>query len=206
MTEIPSGRFMTPQKLLPALKKVIDGWKYDRVSIGYPGRVRRNSIEEDAPNLGPGWRCFDFRRVLRKPVKILNDAAMQALGSYHGGRMLFLGLGTGLGSTLILEGVVHAMELGDLPFRRGRPYADYLGKAGLERLGHKQWVRHVKTTLRQLKAALQVDYVVLGGGKAKLVGALPAGVLRGENANAFDGGVQAWEEVMRSTRPKFAFA
>jgi polyphosphate glucokinase len=196
---------MTPQKLMAAMREVIDCRKYDRVSIGYPGRVRQNSIDEDAPNLGKGWRQFDFRKVFRKPVRILNDAEMQALGSYQGGRMLFLGLGTGLGSTLILDRIVHATEIGDLPYRDGHAYADYLGKAGLERLGQSQWARHVKIALRQLKAALQVDYVVLGGGKANLIKTLPPGVRRGENANAFDGGVRAWKQGSRGRSPNFAF-
>jgi predicted NBD/HSP70 family sugar kinase len=175
------------------------------VSIGYPGRVARNHAVEDAPNLGRGWIGYNFRRAFRKPVKILNDAAMQALGSYKGGRMLFLGLGTGLGSTLILEGVVHATEVGELPYQDNRPYADYLGKAGLERLGKAAWLRHVRIALGQLKSALQVDYVVLGGGKVKLVRRLPAGILRGDNSKAFAGGVLAWKKSFPKVRPKFIF-
>lgn len=197
---------MTPQRLLPALKEATLGWKYDVVSVGYPGRVKNNLIQEDAPNLGKGWVKFDWRRAFKKPVRILNDAAMQALGSYQGGRMLFLGLGTGFGSALILEGVVHATEFGDLPYSNGKPYAEYLGKAALERLGKAAWIRHVKLALRHFKAALQVDYVVLGGGKARLLPKLPAGVLRGDNSKAFDGGLRAWKQTVRRRGLQLAFA
>ena len=201
--EIPSGPRMTPRRMFSEVQKATAGWKYDVVTIGYPGRVRGNAPQENAPNLGKGWLQFDFKKAFKRPVKILNDAAMQALGSYRGGRMLFLGLGTGLGSTLILEGVVHATELGDLPFRRGRTYADYLSKIGLKRLGRARWSRHTKQGVQQLKAAFQVDYVVLGGGKAKLITKLPEGVLRGDNSKAFVGGVRAWTTRVR--RPPGAF-
>ena len=203
--EIPSGPQLTPNGLVPALRQTIAGWDYDVVSIGYPGRVRRETPLEDAPNLGPGWARFNWKVVFKKPLKILNDAAMQALGSYQGGRMLFLGLGTGLGSALILEGVVHPTEIGDLPYRSNRSYADYLGKVGLKRLGRAVWVRHVNLALKQLKTALQVDYIVLGGGKAKLVPQLPKGVLRGGNSKAFDGGVRAWKKSFGRNGPPLNF-
>jgi predicted NBD/HSP70 family sugar kinase len=204
--EIPSGPGMTPQRLLPEIRKAINGWRYDAVSIGYPGRVRRNALEENAPNLGKGWVGYNFRKAFRKPVKLLNDAAMQALGSYQGGRMLFLGLGTGLGSALILEGVVHAMEIGDLSYDHGNSYADILGKDGLKRLGKAKWSRHVLRALKQLTEALQVDYVVLGGGKAKLIPRLPPKVIKGGNSKAFDGGVRAWKASLGKRGPKLVFA
>lgn len=203
--EIPSGPDLTPNRLLPALRQVIAGWGYEVVSIGYPGRVRNGKALEDPPNLGHGWVGFNWKAVFKKPLKILNDAAMQALGSYRGGRMLFLGLGTGLGSALILDGVVHPTEIGDLPYRSNRSYADYLGKVGLERLGRTVWTRHVIIALRQLKTALQVDYIALGGGKARLVPNLPRGVLRGDNSKAFDGGVRVWKKSIGRNGLKLSF-
>jgi predicted NBD/HSP70 family sugar kinase len=204
--EIPSGVKMTPQTMMAEVRKAAVNWKYQAVSIGYPGRVRQNSLEEDAPNLGKGWVAFDFKRAFHCPVKIVNDAAMQALGSYEGGRMLFLGLGTGLGSALILEGVVHATEFGDLPYRDGRCYADYLGKAGLERLGKAEWSRHVKIAVKQLRAALQVDYVVLGGGKARLVNRLPRDLVLGDNSKAFVGGMRLWNRSLSLRSNKIVLA
>jgi len=191
--------------MVQELRKVTDARKYDVVTIGYPGRVLHNAPVKNPPNLGFGLVGYDFKRVFKKPLKILNDAAMQALGSYLGGRMLFLGLGTGLGSTLILDGVVHATEIGDLPYCDNRSYGDYLGSDGLERMGKPKWVRHVKIAVRQLKAALQVEYVVLGGGKAKLVSNLPAGVVRGDNSKAFDGGLRAWKGFSSSNGRGFSF-
>jgi polyphosphate glucokinase len=188
---------MTPDRLFSAVREATAGWRFDVLSIGYPGRVVDNAPQEDAPNLGKGWIRFDFRAAFRRPVRILNDAALQAVGSYRGGRMLFLGLGTGLGSALILEGVVHATELGDLPYKRGRPFSAYLSKAALKRLGYASWSRHVLTAVNHFKSALQVDYVVLGGGKAKLVGRLPSGVVRGDNSKAYLGGVRAWQGPRR---------
>jgi predicted NBD/HSP70 family sugar kinase len=204
--EIPSDRRMTPQRMMLSLHQVTNEWKYELVSISYPGQVRKNAPQEEAPNLGKGWCAYDFRKAFRKPVKILNDAAMQALGSYRGGRMLFLGLGTGLGSALVLEGVVHATEFGDLPFLDGRPYAEFLGHDGLKRIGKAKWTRHVKTAICQLRAALQVDYVVVGGGKAKLIGKLPAGILRGDNSKAFLGGIRAWKPRIGHSATKLMFA
>ena len=150
------------------MKRLTAGWSYDAVSIGYPGpgRARIGRCAEPH-NLGRGWVGFDFAKAFGKPVKIVNDAAMQALGSYEGGRMLFLGLGTGLGSALIVDGVIEPMELAHLPYRKGRTYEDYVGARGLKRLGKKKWRRHVKDVVERLMAALQVEYVVLGGGNAK---------------------------------------
>ena len=190
--EIESGRHMTPEVMIRALSEKIAGKTYEAVTLGYPGRVDNNRIEQDAPNLGKGWVGFDFRKAFRKRVKILNDAALQALGSYRGGRMLFLGLGTALGSALILDGMLHALELGMLPYRQGRPYFEYLGKAGLQRLGHRCWARHVLTAVRQFRTAFQVDYLVLGGGQTQLIHRMPQGVIRGDNSKALLGGRRAW--------------
>jgi glucose-6-phosphate isomerase len=192
---IPSGRTMTPERMLAQAEEAISGWKYERVTLGYPGPVRGNKITADAPNLGKGWIGFDFQKEFKRQVKILNDAAMQALGSYKGGRMLFLGLGKGLGSTLILEHVVHAAELGNLPFPGKRPCADRLGKSALKRDGKSTWSRNVLAALEAFKSALQVDYIVLGGGQAHLVRKLPRGVFRGDNRNAFLGGELAWRRA-----------
>lgn len=202
---IPSGGRLTPQLLIPQIRDHTAGWKYDVISIGYPGRVQHGRPAENAPNLGRGWTKYDYKRAFRKPLKFLNDAAMQALGSYQGGRMLFLGLGTGFGSCLILESVIHPVELGDLPYLDNKSYVDYLGKVEIKRRGLAAWIRHVKTAVRQLKAALQVDYVVLGGGQARLVPKLPVGVLRGDNTKAFVGGVRAWQKSFRPKAPKLVF-
>ncbi|HVV70722.1 MAG TPA: ROK family protein [Verrucomicrobiae bacterium] len=191
---IPSGPSLTPRRMVTAIKRATAGWRYDAVSIGYPGNVDRGCLVEEAPNLGKGWLRFNFAKAFGCPVKIVNDAAMQALGSYHGGRMLFLGLGTGLGSALILDGVLHSMEFGDLPYRHGRTYADYLGKAALKRMGRTRWSRHAKHAVEQLKSAVQADYTVLGGGQAKLLKTLPSDVVLGDNSKAFLGGFRLWEQ------------
>jgi predicted NBD/HSP70 family sugar kinase len=150
-------------------------------------------IAAEPPHLGPGWVAFDFSRAFGCPVKIVNDAAMQALGSYEGGRMLFLGLGTGLGSAMIVDGRIEPMELGHLPYRKGRAYEDYVGVAGLKRLGKKRWRKHVWAVIEQLRMALEPDYVVLGGGNIKKLDTPPPGVRFGENANAFVGGFRLWQ-------------
>src|SRR5437867_3678641 len=173
--EIPSGLEMTPKKMATEVRKATAGWKYDAVSIGYPGPVVHGHPVSDPHNLGPGWVGFDFKKVFGRPVKVINDAAMQALGSYQGGRMLFLGFGTGLGSALIVDGIVEPMELAHLPYKKGRTYEDFVGLAGLKRLGKKKWRHHVEDVVGQLKTALQAEYVVLGGGNAKLLRKLPPG-------------------------------
>src|SRR3989440_5019522 len=160
--------------------------------MGNPGPVLHNRSLAEPANLGRGWVGFDFRKAFGRPVKVINDAAMQALGSYRGGRMLFLGLGTGLGSALIVDGVLEPMELAHLPYKKGRTYEDYVGLAGLERLGKKKWRKQVAQVARQLKTALQADYVVLGGGNAKHLKTLPRGFVLGNNANAFLGGFRLW--------------
>ncbi len=196
---IPSGRDMTPRKMVAALRKATARWKYDAVSIGYPGEVVRGCPAAEAPNLSKGWVGFDFEKAFGRPVRIVNDAAMQALGSYQGGRMLFLGLGTGLGSALILDGVLHSMEFGDLPYRNDHSYADYLGKAAIKRLGQAKWASHVRTAVGQLKAAVQADYTVLGGGQAMLVKDLPTDVVPGDNSKAFLGGFRLWQNATSHT-------
>jgi polyphosphate glucokinase len=188
-----SGPKMTPASMMAALLKATEEWDYDRVSLGYPGAVIHNKILHEPYNLAPGWVNFNFEKAFSgRKVRILNDAAMQALGSYRNGRMLFLGLGTGLGSAMVVEGAVQPMELAHLPWKKGRTYEDYLGAAGLERLGRKKWLKHVHEVTQTLRTALESDYVVLGGGNAALVDPLPDGVALGANENAFKGGFTLW--------------
>ncbi len=193
--KLPSGPKMTAKKMVREVRKAANGWKYSVVSIGYPGPVLHDRPVAEPHNLGRGWVGFDFKRAFGHPVKVINDAAMQALGSYKGGRMLFLGLGTGLGSALIVDGVLQPMELAHLPYKKGRTYEDYVGIRGLERLGKKKWRRHVFEVVEQLKNSLEADYVALGGGNAKLLKKLPPGARLGSNANAFLGGFRLWQAV-----------
>ena len=188
--KIDSGPTMTPAVMVAAVKKVTDGWNYDAVAIGYPGPVLHGRPLSEPHNLGIGWVGFNFKKAFGKPVKIVNDAAMQALGSYEGGRMLFLGLGTGLGSAFIVDGILEPMELAHLPYKKGRSYEDYVGIRGLERLGKKKWARHVFDVVELLKTALEADYVVLGGGNAKNLKDMPPGARLGENSNALKGGIK----------------
>jgi polyphosphate glucokinase len=190
--KIPSGPQMTPARMVKAVKDSTAGWKYDVVSIGYPGPVENNRPMLEPHNLGKGWRRFNFQRAFGKPVRMINDAAMQALGAYRGGKMLFLGLGTGLGSALIVDGLVMPLELAHLPYRHGETYEEYLGVAGLERRGRKRWRFHVDTVVNLLRNALLAHEVVLGGGNARLVSDLPLGARRGSNADAFRGGYRLW--------------
>jgi polyphosphate glucokinase len=192
---IPSGPSMTAEEMVAGVKPLAADWQYDVVSIGYPGAVIGGRPLHEPRNLGGGWVGFDFRTAFGCPVKIVNDAAMQALGSYEGGRMLFLGLGTGLGSAMIVDGMLEPMELAHLPYKKGRTYEDYLGRQALKRLGKKRWRRHVAEVVEQFKATLEADYIVLGGGNAKKVGELPPGARLGANANAFGGGFRLWEET-----------
>ena len=191
--KIPSGTEMTPRKMVTAVRKAAAAWEYSKISIGYPGPVLNGKPLSDPHNLAGGWVGFDFRKAFGRPVKLVNDAAMQAIGSYEGRRMLFLGLGTGLGSALIADGVLEPMELAHLPYKNGRTYEDYIGLHGLKRLGKKKWRRHVTDVVTRLKAALGADYVVIGGGNAKLLKELPAGARLGANANAFRGGFRLWQ-------------
>jgi polyphosphate glucokinase len=191
--KIPSGPKMTARKMVKDVRKAAAGWEYSVVSIGYPGPVIHGHPLCEPHNLGGGWVGFDFQKAFGRPVKIVNDAAMQALGIYKGGRMLFLGLGTGLGSAMIVDGLLEPMEVAHLPYKKGRTYEDYLGIRGLKRLGKKKWRRHVADVVEQLKNALEADYVVLGGGNAKLLKELPPGARLGDNSTAFTGGFRLWE-------------
>lgn len=193
--KIPSGPKMTAKKMVKEVRKAAAGWKYSCVSIGYPGPVLHDRPVAEPRNLGRGWVGFDFKKAFGRPVRVINDAAMQALGSYEGGRMLFLGLGTGLGSALIVDGVLQPMELAHLPYKKGRTYEDCVGIRGLERSGKKKWRRHVADVVEQLKNSLAADYVVLGGGNAKLLKKLPPGARLGENRNAFLGGFRLWQRT-----------
>lgn len=193
--KIPSGPTMTAKEMVTRVRKAVAGWKFDAVSIGFPGPVLRGKPMAEPRNLGSGWVGFNFTRAFQRPVKVINDAAMQALGSYKGGRMLFLGLGTGLGSALIIDGVLAPMELGHLPYKKGRTYEGYLGEAGMKRLGKKKWRRHVLDVVTRLKAALEADEVVVGGGNAKHLHALPPGVRLGSNTYAFSGGFRLWTRL-----------
>jgi polyphosphate glucokinase len=191
--KIPSGPGMTAGKMVRVVAECVKDWKFDRVSLGYPGPVINGHPLREPHNLGGGWMKFNFSKAFGCPVKILNDAAMQALGSYKGGRMLFLGLGTGLGSAMIVDGTLEPMELAHLIYKKGKTYEDYLGLRGLERLGKKKWRVQVAKVVKRLKAALEADYVVLGGGNNKKLKKLPAGARLGSNENAFLGGFRMWE-------------
>jgi len=191
---IPSGRTLTPAVMIRQVKDAVKSCPYDVVSIGYPGPVVHGRPLREPHNLGQGWVGFDFRRALGRPVKIINDAAMQALGSYKKGRLLFLGLGTGLGSAMIADGVVEPMELAHLPYKRGKTYEDYLGIRGLKRLGRKKWARQVAKVVSLMRAALQPEEVVLGRGNVKKLKKLPPGTRLGNNENAFRGGSELWNE------------
>jgi len=190
--KFPSGPKMTPETMVRVAKKTAKDWDYDVVSIGYPGPVVHGRPLREPHNLAPGWVNFDFQQAFGRPVRIVNDAAMQALGSYKGGRMLFLGLGTGLGSAMIVEGSLEPMELAHLPYKNGKTYEDYVGLRGLERLGRKKWQQHVCKVVRQLRDALVAEEVVLGGGNVKKLEQLPPGTRLGTNANAFVGGFRIW--------------
>jgi polyphosphate glucokinase len=193
--KFPSGREMTPDAMVAGVKETAKDWDYDRVSIGYPGPVVREQILLEPVNLGRGWVGFDFARALGKPVKLINDAAMQALGSYDGGRMLFLGLGTGLGTTLIIDGKVAPMELGHLPYKKGRTFEEYVGAAGLDRMGKRKWRVAVADVVARLRHAFIADYVVLGGGNVKKLDEIPPDCRLGDNRRAFIGGARLWEEA-----------
>jgi polyphosphate glucokinase len=190
--KIPSGKTMTAARMAAAVRKATEGWKYDAVSIGYPGAVKHGKPAHEPHNLGGGWMRFDYKKAFGVPVKIVNDAAMQALGAHAGGRMLFLGLGTGLGSALVVEGHLLPLELAHMPYRRGRTYEDYLGVRGLARLGRRKWTHHVLRVVALLRAGLQADSVVLGGGQTKKLKTLPPGVRVADNHCAIRGGLRLW--------------
>ena len=192
--KIPSGPKMTARKMVKTVRAMTIKWRYDAVSIGYPGPVMANRPMREPHNLGKGWVHFDFNRAFGRPTKVINDAAMQALGSYSKGRMLFLGLGTGLGSAMVFDGVVEPMELAHLPYKKDKTYEDYVGLRGLERLGKKKWRKHVNDVIDRLQSAFEVDEVVVGGGNARLLKTLPKGVRLGDNDNAFTGGFRLWDK------------
>jgi len=198
-----SGMQLRPREMVAQIEPLVSDWKFDAISMGFPSPVRHGQILSEPKHLGKGWVGFDFEKAFGKPIRIINDASMQALGSYRGGRMLFLGLGTGLGSALVWSNYVLPLELGDLPYRNGNIIEDYLGKPGLARLGEKTWRRDVEHALVQLKKALIADYVVLGGGNAKKFDELPNGIERGHNRNAFLGGTRLWQINPRTRQSKW---
>jgi len=200
--EFESGPAMTPRDFVGKMKETTGGWKFDAISIGFPSVVREGRIMKDPKHLGPGWAGFNFK-ALGKPVRVINDAAMQALGSYHGRRMLFLGLGTGLGSALVWNRNLLPLELGDLPYRDRQIIEEWLGIPGLQRLGEKEWKEEVLYAVAQLKRSFIADYVVLGGGNAKRFQKLPEGIEPGENENAYRGGLRLWEDEPGSRKPKW---
>jgi predicted NBD/HSP70 family sugar kinase len=193
--KIPSGPKLTPTQMVAAVKQATKDWKFDVISIGYPGPMVRGKPLRDPYNLGKGWVAFEFRKAFGKPVQIINDAAMQALGSYKGGRMLFLGLGTGLGSAMVADGILEPMEIAHMPYKKGKTYEDFVGAAALEKHGKKKWAKRVTEIVEVLKNALQPDYVVLGGGNAKKLPRLPDGSVLGANENAGLGGRRLWQRV-----------
>ena len=205
--KFPSGPTLTPRKMVAGVLKLTEDWKYDAVSIGYPGRVRGNKPFSEPVNLGRGWTKFDFNAAFGRPVKLMNDAAMQALGSYKGGTMLFLGLGTGLGTALVVDGTVVPMELGHLTYKQAT-YEDYLGLKGLEKLGIRKWRAFVREVVSRFIPALELDDVVIGGGNVNKLDRLPPGCRAGDNALAFRGGFLLWEKEgrqksdKRESRPK----
>jgi polyphosphate glucokinase len=191
--EFASGKHLTPKRMVADVLKLVQDWDYEAVSIGYPGPVRRGQPAADPWNLGKGWQKFNFKRALKRPVHIMNDAAMQALGSYRQGKMLFLGLGTGLGSALIVDGLVAPMELAHLPYKAGT-FEDYVGLRGLEKYGKKKWRKYVADVVQRLSAALEPDEIVLGGGNVHKLKSLPPLCRAGNNDNAFRGGFRLWEK------------
>jgi hypothetical protein len=192
--QIPSGPDLTPRSMVKSVLEATAGWDYDVVTIGYPGPVVRGKIAMEPRNLGPGWVRFNFARALDRPVRMINDAAMQALGSYRGRTMLFLGLGTGLGTTLIREGVLVPLEVAHLPYRDGKSFEEFVGDAGLKTMGEARWRKHVAVVVDLLLRALVADYAVLGGGNVRLLDELPPHSRRGNNANAFRGGERLWRD------------
>lgn len=196
----PSGPELTPQEMIDGVAAETVDWSFDIVSIGIPAPVHAGRVVSEPVNLGPGWVGFDFQEAFGKPTKVINDAAMQALGSYEGGKMLFLGLGTGTGSALVVDAIVEPMELGHLPFRRAT-FEDYVGERGRKRLGKKKWQKAVAEAIERLTAAIEPDYVVLGGGNAKRLDEVPANVRLGANDNAFVGAFRLWDPAMPSPKP-----
>jgi polyphosphate glucokinase len=197
--EFASGPKLSAQQMVDQVKALAEGWAYDHVAVGYPGPVLHDRPATEPQNLGKGWLGFDFAKAFGKPTRAMNDAAMQALGSYQGGRMLFLGFGTGLGTAFIVDGMVQPLELGHLPYRKAT-YEDYVGLRGLLRRGKKKWRKHVADVIARLAAAMEPDEIVLGGGNAALLKQLPPRCRLGDNANAFLGGFRAWGKPAAKTR------
>jgi polyphosphate glucokinase len=195
MRQFESGPDLTPGQMVAHVHELTGDWIYDAVSIGYPGVVLHGKVVAEPHNLGKGWVGFDFRKAFARPTNVLNDAAMQAVGSYEGGRMLFLGLGTGLGSAMIVDGVVAPMELAHLTYKKGRTYEEYVGARGLKRLGAKKWSRTVNEVVTQLSTLLEADYVVVGGGNARKLKRLPKNARLGNNDFAFLGGFRVWHHA-----------
>ncbi len=200
--QFDSGPKFSPKQLVSAIRQNVGGWNFDAISIGFPSTVVHGRITKEPRHLGRGWVGVNLAKTLRKPVRLINDAALQALGSYHGGRMLFLGLGTGLGAALVWPGTVVPLELGDLPADNGI-IDEVLGIAGLEQLGKKEWKRRVLHSVKQLKIAFIADYVVLGGGNRHQFDSLPDGIEPGHNRNAYRGGCRLWQTHPRTKRPKW---
>lgn len=192
--KLPSGPDLTPEMMVSEVLAATQEWRYEAVTIGYPGPVANDRPTHDPMNLAPGWVGFDYETALKCPVKMINDAAMQALGSYDGGIMLFLGLGTGLGTTLVTNGTVVPLEMAHLPYRKDRSYEEYLGEAGMKHLGEKKWKKHVEAVVNLFLAALNAEYVVLGGGNVRFFDELPPNTRRGNNLNAFRGGYRLWQK------------
>jgi predicted NBD/HSP70 family sugar kinase len=195
-----SGRKLTAESMVSKLLPLVADWSFDVVSLGVPAQVHGNRVVHEPVNLSPGWTAFDYERAFGRPTKVVNDAAMQAIGSYEGGRMLFLGLGTGLGSAMVVDGVVEPMELGHLPFRK-RTYEDYVGRDGFARLGKKRWQKVVAEVVEFFQNALEPDYVVVGGGQVEELDEMPEGARRGDNDNAFAGGFRLWDDAFAARLP-----
>jgi len=200
--KFPSGMRLTPRQFIAKTKAAVTDWKFDAVAIGFPAPVIKGRIAAEPKNLGKGWTRFDFRKAFGKPVRVMNDAAMQALGSYHGGRMLFLGFGTGLGSALLWDRTVLCLELGDLAYIDGT-LEDWLSNDGMDALGEEAWQEEALRVIPALKQSFIADYVVLGGGNAKCIEKLPRGVELGHNRNAYTGGVRLWQNEPRTGRPRW---
>jgi polyphosphate glucokinase len=196
-TKLPSGPRLTPRQMVKEVLEATEDWEYDVVSIGYPGPVHRNRPTKDPVNLGRGWVRFDYRKAFGRPVRMINDAAMQALGSFEGGRMLFMGLGTGLGTALVQEGIVVPLEVSHLPYKDGGTYEDYLCEDGMKEMGKRRWKKHVTNVVAMFHEAFNADYVVLGGGNVRHFEEMPPDTRRGSNTHAFRGGFRLWKEAPR---------
>ena len=201
-TKVPSGPRFTPRQLVDEVREATEGWEFDAISIGYPGPVSRNKPKQEPVNLGEGWTRFNYERAFGRPVRMINDAAMQALGSYSGRTMLFLGLGTGLGNTLVMDGVVRPVQRAHLPYENSKTYEEMIGEAGLKRLGKRKWRRHVHAIVDLLAEATNADYTVIGGGNVRFLDELGPNVRRGSNANAFRGGFRLWDDEIPKAKRK----